>query len=312
MFGKEQIELIKKQLITTFSEADKQCFAILKSDLNFKFRNRYFHSFLPKKSPPGFVNCIDFRFQNIVKSSLSLCMQYPLEAISAESRLSKEAGGQWINWEFVGILNEKEVEVFCVGQPIKVKQSLLANFENYFEKLEKIIDSITDGFLIVDKRLRVTNLNSALIKITGKTRQEIHLNSIENAFPWKPSEEMIRHLQLSQKEQHAMHFEEFYAQLDLWLEVSIYPFSEGSIIYLRDISNRKKVESQLVKQNEQLIEISRYYSHEIRRPVASILGIVNLIDKNALGEVNRELLNYLEKTTLELDRTIKKIVHKTY
>jgi hypothetical protein len=40
-------------------------------------------------------------------------------------------------------------------------------------------------------------------------------------------------------------FEEYYTELDLWLEVHAYPTEEGLAVYFQDISQRKKNEVQL-------------------------------------------------------------------
>ncbi|MBC8111313.1 MAG: PAS domain-containing protein [Verrucomicrobia bacterium] len=82
---------------------------------------------------------------------------------------------------------------------------------------------------------------------------------------------------------------------------------------IQDITERKQNELQLTAQNEQLIQIANLSSHGIRRPVASILGLVSLFDKkNHDNPFNAEIIEWIEKAAEELDVVIHNIVEKTY
>ena len=61
-----------------------------------------------------------------------------------------------------------------------------------------------------------------------------------------------------------------------------------------------------------LQEIASISSHEIRRPVATILGLTNLFDQNNLeNPLNREIIDHIDLTAKELDTVIHRIVEKT-
>lgn len=81
---------------------------------------------------------------------------------------------------------------------------------------------------------------------------------------------------------------------------------------MQDITELKSKELHISKQKDQLMEIARINAHEIRRPVASILGLSSLIDKTSItDEDNLATLQQLEAATLELDAVIKRIIDKT-
>jgi PAS domain S-box-containing protein len=74
----------------------------------------------------------------------------------------------------------------------------------------------------------------------------------------------------------------------------------------------KKNQDHVKDQTQRLHEIATISSHELRRPVATILGLVNLFDRENVDSVlNNEILNHLESTALELDGIIRAIVEKT-
>ncbi|HEY2581982.1 MAG TPA: PAS domain-containing protein, partial [Mucilaginibacter sp.] len=81
---------------------------------------------------------------------------------------------------------------------------------------------------------------------------------------------------------------------------------------MQDITIFKQNELRITRQNDQLMEIARINAHEIRKPVASILGLLQLFDKKFIGDnSNGEILGLLEVATQELDEVIKRIIDKT-
>ena len=67
----------------------------------------------------------------------------------------------------------------------------------------------------------------------------------------------------------------------------------------------------LKKQYERLTEIALINSHDIRKPVASILGLMQLFKDVKNQNPDEQLLQHLESATQELDDVIKRIINKT-
>lgn len=86
----------------------------------------------------------------------------------------------------------------------------------------------------------------------------------------------------------------------------------GIVIASINITGRKEQELQIQKQADSLREIAKIQSHEIRRPVANIMGLTDLIDlKGKTLEENEQILQYLRQSAQELDGLISRIVDKT-
>ena len=73
---------------------------------------------------------------------------------------------------------------------------------------------------------------------------------------------------------------------------------------MRDITTLKK-------QNERLKEIAFINAHEIRRPIATILGLLQLFKNTESKSPDAEWLQYFEAATKELDTVIIQIINKT-
>jgi PAS domain S-box-containing protein len=102
----------------------------------------------------------------------------------------------------------------------------------------------------------------------------------------------------------------------IWFKTEYFPVYEndrtiGVAIIITDINEKKKYELRIRKQNEMLQEIAWIQSHKNRQPIATILGLMSLIQKSELTESNKEIFEMLESKTRELDQIIHEIVSKT-
>lgn len=85
----------------------------------------------------------------------------------------------------------------------------------------------------------------------------------------------------------------------------------GVAINSTDITAQVEQREIVLSQNESLKEIAWIQSHELRKPVATILGLLDLLRLN--GEVEKiEELQIMEKVAIELDHKIRTIVSRTH
>jgi PAS domain S-box-containing protein len=82
----------------------------------------------------------------------------------------------------------------------------------------------------------------------------------------------------------------------------------GVLLHVQNISERKKIEDQMAQQHLQLAQIAWIQSHETRQPVATMLGLINILDKQSLTPDNLSIVKMMEETTQKLDKVIQKMV----
>jgi signal transduction histidine kinase len=63
--------------------------------------------------------------------------------------------------------------------------------------------------------------------------------------------------------------------------------------------------AELIRHNNELQQFSYTVSHNLRGPVASLLGLINLTNANTLSEDHRELVEHQKKAIASLDATIR-------
>lgn len=86
---------------------------------------------------------------------------------------------------------------------------------------------------------------------------------------------------------------------------------EAIIIVSNDITKSIEHLKEIENQNDKLKDIAWIQSHVVRAPLTNILGLLKIInDTNAITD--KELLNYLNQSVLELENSINEIVNKTH
>jgi PAS domain S-box-containing protein len=102
-------------------------------------------------------------------------------------------------------------------------------------------------------------------------------------------------------------------------QVGFYPILEksgetpiiGAACFSKDITDKINHIKAIEEQNKKLGDIAWKQSHEVRAPVARIMGLLNLQkEMNYQGEDLDEILNYLMDSSLELDKIIRDISKK--
>ena len=103
-------------------------------------------------------------------------------------------------------------------------------------------------------------------------------------------------------------------------EIKLYPIVENSVVtgltvYSRDITNQTRAEDLLKKQNEELIkinaELDRFVysaSHDLRAPLMSVKGLLNMVKLDPDKENMAHYLSLMEKSIHKLDSFISDII----
>ncbi len=171
------------------------------------------------------------------------------------------------------------------------------------EREQTILKRVTDAFAALDLDFRFTYANEAAQQLSQTPLSALLGKTIWEAFPATIATQFEVQYRRSLTEQIAVEFEDYYAPLDLWVEVHAYPSPTGLSIFVRDISDRKRVESvrlRLAEEREQLLhreqaareqaetanrikdEFLAVLSHELRTPMNPILGWSSLLRQGRL------------------------------
>jgi PAS domain S-box-containing protein len=142
------------------------------------------------------------------------------------------------------------------------------------DKVISVLESITDGFISLDKDWRITYVNAEAERLNGMRRHELLGKNHWDLFAATVGTTVHRELLRAVAERTPVEFENYYAPWKRWFHVKAYPTPEGGLsVFFEDISARKAAESErnalLVREQEAretaetLNEIARALSGEL-------------------------------------------------
>ncbi len=195
------------------------------------------------------------------------------------------------------MLRQRESEL-AETQRLAERDSQLAT-----QRLQNVLDSITDGLCVLDRDLRYVYFNENGARMVGLRSSDIVGTRVGDTFAENKTNQIYRAYRQSLDTGEPVHVEEFtVAPLNKWFESNCYPSADGLTVYFRDITDRKRTEAAL-RRSEKLAATGRLaasIAHEINNPLAAVTNSLYLALQDAtLAPATR---NYLELADQELTR----------
>jgi PAS domain S-box-containing protein len=135
-------------------------------------------------------------------------------------------------------------------------QAARAEIESAQRRITNILESITDGFMALDRQWRFMYVNREAEQSLGEKKEVLLGQNIWNKFPEAVGSTFYRHLDKSMSTQMANAFEAFYPPLRRWFELHAYPSVEGLSVYFRDVTDRHESEEAL-RLSEEAVRLSQ-------------------------------------------------------
>ncbi|WP_273275567.1 PAS domain-containing protein [Maribacter polysiphoniae] len=321
----EQIELINPKY-TSVIQAGYNWMAIVDSDGTYTYVNKTLESALGYSSEELIDQCI---FNLVHEDERKRVINYFSKFLNNEPFISKPFRYQHKNgtWKWIEILCANLMEDPMIqGVVINARDITKRVMENKeikaSEEKHRLLFNASPYpkyFLELDS-LRILDVNNAMIQFYGYTREEL-LNM--NAADLRPKEE-INKLLIS-LENYRIPKEIFKSgvfvhkkkngelvRMDI---VGQHIYIDGRqciLVTCNDVTENRKNQIAIEKQNKKLREIAWMQSHIVRAPLARMMGIIELFYGNLVDENEKiEMLDHVYSSALELDTIIKDIVLKS-
>ena len=132
------------------------------------------------------------------------------------------------------------------------RQLVEAQLREYSEQITNILDSITDGFFVLDRNFRVILWNHEAERMTSLTAAEMVGQAIREKLPELVDADTYQSFQKAFKKKMTVTLEQYNDRFDRWLEMSVYPSEQGLFAYFKDVTTRKKQETMLALERKVL------------------------------------------------------------
>ncbi len=240
----------------------------------------------------------------------------------------KKGNEFWVDMDIQPLVdaNRKVIGFIAVQSDIteiKFMHNALRKSEN---KLRAILDSTNDLNILIDKDCRVLTYNRVATQIM-KMLFDRNIGVGESIWDYPINPEMRIEIKkyiddalkgISNKIESKIVAE----GMSFWVELTYFPVYDNSgqlmgvALNGKDIDNSKQAELRIELQNKKLLGIAFMQSHTLRRPIANIMGLCDLLcaefkhEELNLTSIN-ELISLLVKSVSQTDNVIRNIVDAT-
>ncbi|WP_396021262.1 nitrogen regulation protein NR(II) [Bacillus sp. S/N-304-OC-R1] len=169
------------------------------------------------------------------------------------------------------------------------------------EKVTSVIESITDGFFALNEEWKFSYINKHQYLPKNKTIEELLGKNIWEVYPEIIPSPMYTEFHRAMIERIPVQFEINSIYDDSWHEVMAYPFDDGICCLFKNITGKKKYEKELKRLSslDLIGQMAAGISHEIRNPMTTVRGFLQLLKKDQEFEKHHVYFNLMIE---ELDR----------
>lgn len=216
------------------------------------------------------------RSREMVSQAIQRCIDHDVSWDLELEIVTAKGNERWVRAVGQGAReNGKCVRLYGTFQDIHDRKIAEEASRKAFEEKVNVLESIGDAFFAVNDRWTVTYWNKMAEtilrmprkKVLGKNLWEVY----EDAIPL----EFYKQYQKAMVERVAVHFEEYYPALHVWIEVNVYPSVDGLLVYFKDITKQKNQLRQIAHQHEQLSELAQLQSHDVRTQLVTLIDLLN-------------------------------------
>ncbi len=248
-----------------------------------------------REAEPDFVPSLDYGMQMFKKDShRKIITKRVKDAIDKGQSWDEELQilTQKGNLKWIRTIGEAEflqgkcIKIFGSFQDIDARKKSEIEIRKAFDEKNIILESITDCFYALNKNWTFTYWNKGAENFLGKKREEVVGKNIWQEYPELVNSIIFQKYHLAVKEKIALHFEDFFETMNVWVEVNAYPSENGLSVYFKDITERKNAEASIVS-----------YQSNIKAMLKNTDAIVYSLDIN----LNLVAFNEIFRNNIEMN-----------
>ena len=163
-------------------------------------------------------------------------------------------------------------------------------------KMTDILEKTSDGFFAVDREWKFTFVNPKAEKLLERRRDDLIGKDVWMEFPQFKRDAFEKNYRRAMSEQVAVEFEASDADGQVWFELLAYPSGGGVSVFLRDVTERKRMEAERLTTGklESLGTLAGGIAHDLNNILTVISGNIGLAQIEASDD-STMLLSFLSK-----------------
>ncbi|MGZ5198188.1 MAG: sensor domain-containing protein [Telluria sp.] len=124
-------------------------------------------------------------------------------------------------------------------------------------KLLRTLEAMADAFYTLDRQWRFTYLNEAAERLLRRPRHELLGKVLWDAYPDLVGTHFGAQYEFAMEHRQPVAFEEYYAPLQAWKDVRIFPTEEGLAAFTTEITERKRLQELERETNNRFMMVAK-------------------------------------------------------
>ncbi|MFZ5628896.1 MAG: PAS domain S-box protein [Spirochaetota bacterium] len=159
-------------------------------------------------------------------------------------------------WQVYRDSEGKPARAVGTCQDITERQKAALENRLLVERLTATFESITDAFMFIDRNWNFSYLNREAELLLQTKRKALLGKNLWQSFPGAEEGDFGTFYKQAMQTGQSVSFESFYAPLNMWVNVRVFPSEQGIAVYFRDITDDNKTRSLLVESEARFRELA--------------------------------------------------------
>lgn len=202
---------------------------------------------------------------------------------------------------------------FVICEEVTKKLSDATKLVQTSYTLNDLFEGISEGLILGGSDGKLIKWNSACYTILNSNPDEMAQADFTKDLDLGHPDQIVSSILQSGVNSKSRSWLHYSQKANKWLNLSLYPVGLGVALYIKDVSADQERSMQDKKYLKDIEEMAWLISHKLRRPVASLIGITDLLEQpNAEEEFQKMLISKLRPLSSEIDLVLSEVSQRTY
>lgn len=176
--------------------------------------------------------------------------------------------------------------------------------------LVDVVESISDPLFALDARWRVTYANASALRLFDRSLQNMLGLSLWDIMPTATREQHHEAFAHAMLHRETVNRELYLDEKQIWLELRGYPFGEGLLLLVQDVTARREEAERRnrIDRLESLGLLARGFAHDFNNLLTVLLGNISLAEMRLRNAITLPELHTAKQATLQAQNLVQQLL----
>ena len=176
--------------------------------------------------------------------------------------------------------------------------------------LVDVVESISDPLVALDGRWRITYANASAQQLFGRSADKLLGADLWDLLPAATREEHYGSLGRAMLHRETVSRELYLEEKQIWIELRGYPFAEGLLLLLQDITSKREEAERRSRLDrlESLGLLARGFAHEFNNLLTVLLGNLSLAEMRLRTVIQLPEIHTAKQATLQAQSLVQQLL----